>query len=85
MLELREDRVSDRRRRVRRYIDSWVLRTLTPVLRYSYSRDAFVFRVIGRRLGPVLRRNRRREDRRRQRVEFAEERRQPGSERRAAD
>jgi hypothetical protein len=30
-----------------------------PLFRYSYSRDAYVLRLVGRRLGPVIRRNRR--------------------------
>jgi len=33
------------------------------VLRYSPTRDAYVLRFIGRRLGPVLRRDRRRRER----------------------
>ena len=32
---------------------------LRPLFRYSYSRDAFVLRLIGRSLGPVLRPDRR--------------------------
>jgi hypothetical protein len=32
---------------------------LNPVLRYSYSRDAYVLRAVGRSLGPVLRPDRR--------------------------
>lgn len=32
---------------------------LRPLFRYSYSRDAFVLRLIGRSFGPVLRPDRR--------------------------
>jgi hypothetical protein len=32
---------------------------LTPVMRYSTSRDAYVLRGVGRRIGPVLRPDRR--------------------------
>jgi hypothetical protein len=32
---------------------------LSPVFRYSYSRDAYVLRLIGGRVGPVLRAERR--------------------------
>jgi hypothetical protein len=32
---------------------------MSPMLRYSYSRDAYVLRGVGRRLGPVLRPERR--------------------------
>jgi hypothetical protein len=32
---------------------------LSPVFRYSYSRDAYVLRVVGSRVGPVLRAERR--------------------------
>ncbi|MGP0103614.1 MAG: hypothetical protein ACLPUT_18580 [Solirubrobacteraceae bacterium] len=32
---------------------------MRPFLRYSASRDAYVLRVVGRRVGPVLRANRR--------------------------
>ena len=36
------------------------LTLLRPLLRYSYSRDAFVLRGLGRSVGPVLRAERRR-------------------------
>ena len=52
-----------RRRRRRRYVSHWALVALRPVLRYSPTRDAYVLRFIGRRLGPVLRRDRRRRER----------------------
>jgi hypothetical protein len=45
--------------RTRRYVGKHWLALLRPVLRYSYSRDAFVLRGVGRSLGPVLRANRR--------------------------
>jgi hypothetical protein len=32
---------------------------MRPLFRYSYSRDAFVLRGVGRSFGPVLRLNRR--------------------------
>ncbi len=32
---------------------------LTPVFGYNYSRDAYVLRGVGRRVGPVLRADRR--------------------------
>jgi hypothetical protein len=32
---------------------------LTPAFGYNYSRDAYVLRGVGRRVGPVLRPNRR--------------------------
>ena len=34
---------------------------MRPVLRYSRTRDAYVLRGVGRRLGPVLREDRRHE------------------------
>ena len=45
--------------RTRRYVGKYWLILLRPVLRYSYSRDAFVLRGVGRSVGPVLRANRR--------------------------
>jgi hypothetical protein len=33
---------------------------MSPMLRYSYSRDAYVLRGVGRAVGPVLREERRR-------------------------
>ena len=50
--------------RPRRYVSSGLVTALRPLFRHSYSRDAYVLRVVGNRLGPVLRRNRRRERRR---------------------
>ena len=45
-------RVTPRRRR---FITRARLWWLTPLLRYSYSRDAYILRGIGRHVGPVLR------------------------------
>ena len=41
--------------RPRRQVPYSVLTALWPVCRYSYSRDAYILRVIGRWVGPVLR------------------------------
>ncbi len=49
-----------REQRPRRYIASPWLVVLTPLLRYSATRDAYVLRGIGGSLGPVLRAERRR-------------------------
>jgi hypothetical protein len=50
--------------RTRRYVAKHWLTLLGPTLRYSYSRDAFVLRGVGRAVGPVLRADRReRQDR----------------------
>ncbi len=49
--------------RRRRYLASQWLLLLGPVLRYSNSRDAYVLRVIGNQMGPVLRVDRRLERR----------------------
>jgi hypothetical protein len=46
-------------RRPRRYLARHWLALLAPVLRYSFSRDAYVLRVIGARTGPVFREDRR--------------------------
>jgi hypothetical protein len=45
--------------RPRRYIAWHWLMLTRPILRYSASRDAYVLRVVGRHLGPVLRVDRR--------------------------
>jgi hypothetical protein len=47
-------------RRTRRYVAGLWLTLLSPILRYSSSRDAYILRGIGRRTGPVLREERRR-------------------------
>lgn len=49
-----------RSQRQRRYLPRPVFVLLRPLLRYSITRDAYVLRIIGRRLGPVTRIDRRR-------------------------
>jgi hypothetical protein len=51
--------------RPRRYVASHWLTLLMPVLRYSFSRDAYVLRGVGNQVGPVLRLDRRTTKRRR--------------------
>jgi hypothetical protein len=46
-------------KRPRRYISRHLLLLLRPAFRYSAMRDAYVLRGVGRRVGPVLRPNRR--------------------------
>jgi hypothetical protein len=46
--------------RPRRYMSKYSLALMRPLLRYSTTREAYVLRVAGRRLGPVLRQDRRR-------------------------
>jgi hypothetical protein len=46
-------------RRPRHYVSKHWLVLLSPVFAYNYSRDAYVLRGIGRRVGPVLRSERR--------------------------
>jgi hypothetical protein len=58
--------------RTRRYISPGLLTVLRPAFRYDFARSAYVLRIGGERLGPVLR-----PDRRRRQLSF------PGSERRA--
>lgn len=41
--------------RPRREVSAATLTLLRPVLRYSSSRDAYVLRGVGNRMGPVLR------------------------------
>jgi hypothetical protein len=45
--------------RRRRYVAGGWLKALGPLLRYSHCRDAYVLRVVGRSVGPVLRPERR--------------------------
>jgi hypothetical protein len=45
--------------RKRRYVARRWLTLLSPALRYSYSRDAYVLKGVGRSVGPVLRQERR--------------------------
>jgi hypothetical protein len=49
--------------RKRRFLAGHWLSLLAPVIRYSNSRDAYVLRVVGNRMGPVLRVDRRLERR----------------------
>ncbi len=49
--------------RPRHFVSRAVLLLVRPVFRYSASRDAYVLRLIGNTRGPVLRRERRREQR----------------------
>jgi hypothetical protein len=46
--------------RTRRYVPRQWIKLLKPMLRYSYSRHAFVLRGVGGSVGPVLRAERRR-------------------------
>jgi hypothetical protein len=46
-------------RRPRRYVSPAVFAVLRPVFRHSRSRNAYVLRAVGSRLGPVLRVDRR--------------------------
>jgi len=46
-------------RRPRRYVAQHWLTLLTPAFAYDYTRDAYVLRGIGERVGPVLRADRR--------------------------
>jgi hypothetical protein len=45
--------------RRRRYLPRGAVMLLLPALRYSATRDAYVLRVVGNKLGPVLREERR--------------------------
>jgi hypothetical protein len=47
----------ERPMRPRRHVAAGVLKALKPLLRFSYTRDAYVLRVVGNRHGPVLRRS----------------------------
>jgi hypothetical protein len=44
-----------RTRRERRYVSPALLSVLRPIFRHSSSRDAYVLRLVGNRMGPVLR------------------------------
>jgi hypothetical protein len=50
-------------KRPRRYVARHWLVLMRPVMRYSAARDAYVLRGVGRRVGPVLRLDRRRRQR----------------------
>lgn len=45
--------------RPRRYVRRHWLVLLMPLFAYNHNRDAYVFRLVGRRVGPVLKRDRR--------------------------
>jgi hypothetical protein len=62
-------------RRPRRYLARHWLALMRPFVRYSRSRDAYVLRLVGRRVGPVVRVDRRSQRRERQRFEGVERRR----------
>ena len=47
------------KQRSRHYVSSATLLVLSPLFRYSLTRDAYVLRLLGQRVGPVLRANRR--------------------------
>ena len=59
--------------RPRRYVSKHWITLLTPIMRYSAARDAYVLRVVGRDFGPVLK-----IDRRRARMQHGAERRRAG-------
>lgn len=52
-----------RAQRPRHYVSGMALMLVSPLFRYSMSRDAYVLRLIGNSSGPVLRRERRRTQR----------------------
>jgi hypothetical protein len=56
---VRDDEIMRTVRRPRHYVASHWLTLLTPVFGYNYSRDAYVLRLVGRHVGPVLRADRR--------------------------
>lgn len=41
--------------RPRRYLPAWLFALLRPFFRYSQTRHAYVLRLVGRRMGPVIR------------------------------
>jgi hypothetical protein len=47
--------MADRFHRKRHTVGEATLTALRPLFRYSYSRDAYILRVVGARSGPVLR------------------------------
>ncbi len=59
--------------RPRRYVAKHWLAILGPAFRYSVTRDAFILRVVGQSVGPVLREDRR--ERRSQQFDGVERRR----------
>jgi len=46
-------------KRPRRYVAGYWLAVARPLVRYSRSRDAYILRGVGGRIGPVLREDRR--------------------------
>jgi hypothetical protein len=46
-------------RRPRHYVSRHLLVLLRPLFAYNYSRDAYILRGVGRKVGPVLVRDRR--------------------------
>ena len=44
-----------RAERPRRHVSPALIRGLRPVLRYSPTRNAYVLRAVGNRMGPVMR------------------------------
>jgi hypothetical protein len=46
-------------KRPRRYVARHWLLLMRPLTRYSVARDAYVLRLVGRQVGPVLREDRR--------------------------
>lgn len=40
--------------RQRRSVGRTTIRLASPLFRYSYNRDAYVLRIVGNRVGPVL-------------------------------
>jgi len=41
--------------RRRRRAAGWLIASLSPLFRYDYNRDAYVLRLVGNHLGPVIR------------------------------
>ena len=41
--------------RPRRRVAPWVLSAVRPLFAYNHNRDAYILRVVGKRIGPVLR------------------------------
>ena len=60
--------------RPRHYISGATLSVTRPILRYSSGRDAYVLRVVGNHIGPVLR-----PDRRRRQLDYGGSERRQGS------
>jgi hypothetical protein len=56
---VRDDEILRIERRPRRYVARHWLIVLAPLFAYNHSRDAYVLRIGGRHIGPVLRPDRR--------------------------